>query len=213
MRGSFLRGPLGPQSSYSSRWDGQNLPRRFLDSISNGGGSMSTLTCRYGRRVSGGSRSNTDRGCSHERSRSRDVMLHGRGRVTPHKARLPRVPNRRTILWTPSSHVLRAIGARHVYADMTVAADSPRLHLWRRTRTRCSPCGRVGNPTQRDEKCLPECPAIDGSRRSAIPQRAYSCAKRCKNLYSTSYSHILDQMVSLPRPPRYGCVARRSAPA
>lgn len=57
--------------------------------------------------------------------------------------------------------------------------------------------GITARPIGNERFCLPECPTIDGFRGPGHHQRDYSCAKRRKNLYSPSYFHILDQMMSL----------------
>lgn len=88
---------------------------------------------------------------------------------------------------------------RHVSADKIVAADSPRLFIHADEPRRYYQRGSWDHsPAHRKRKiCLPECPTIDGFRAPGHHQRAYSCAKRRKNLYSPSYFHILDQMMSL----------------
>lgn len=174
---------------------------RFLD-ISSSDGATSMLTCRCGRRVLGDLGQIQDPGCNLEHPRSRDATLHGRGRATPHKASMPRVPNRRTIL---GPHQAISVArqqryyGRHVSADKIVAADSPRLFIHADEPRRYYQRGSWDHsPAHRKRKiCLPECPTVDGSRAPGHHQRAYSCAKRRKNLYSPSYFHILDQMMSL----------------
>lgn len=183
---STIRTHSGLQSSYSSRWD-HPLPQRLLDSISNDG-SMSVLTCRCGQRVPGGSRSNSDPGCSHEVTPDHETSRCHAAREGPCNASqgsMPRVPNRRTILG-PHQAMFRPPSEEHMNLLTCLWLLTYHVfYLWRRTRTRYQPsCGG-----RRNEKCLSECPTIDGFRGSGTPRMRIPVPRGAKPVFTVAFSY------------------------